>query len=118
MFCPEFACLLAAFEDPGLGHDAKHRDVVQNYLDSQTIPPTVIEQIAEQDPDRASALFAAALGRPSFDWTKQGAALLRKHKPGYFEQPRLPSNLPLPHRMVEGLLALDAAKEKAAQLAG
>jgi hypothetical protein len=107
MFCVEFARFRAAFEDPELGRDPDHREVVLGYLESDSIPPAVIETLASVDPARASVLFAAVLERPGFDWIRDGEALLRRYKPGFFERPALPSILPLPDAMVEGLLALE-----------
>ncbi len=115
VFCPDFARLLASFEDPALGRDAEHREVVLGYLESDTIPPEVIEAVAALDPSRAGALIAAVLERPSFDWDRDGDALLRRLKPGFFERARLPSILPLPKRMVEGLLALRALESGATE---
>jgi hypothetical protein len=118
VFCPDFARLLAAFEDPALGRDGAHREIVLGYLESDTIPPDVIEAVAALDPSRASQLIAAVLERPSFDWDRDGDALLRRNKPSFFERPRLPSILPLPTRMVEGLLALRALESGGTEGAG
>jgi hypothetical protein len=106
LFCAEFARFLAAFENPELGRDPAYRDEVLGYLESDTIPPAVFEMVAALDPGRASALLAIVLERPALDWVRDSNALLHRFKPGFFERPALPSILPLPHRMVEGLLAL------------
>jgi len=113
IFCPDFGRLLAAFEDPELGRDPEHREVVLGYLESDTIPPDVIEMVAALDPARAGALLATVLERPSLDWDRDGDALLRRFKPSFYARPRLPSNLPLPRRMTEGLLALRALESSA-----
>jgi len=113
MFCPDFARFLAAFEDPELGRDPEHREVVLGYLESDTIPPAVIEMTAGLDPGRAGALLAIVLEQPTFDWNRDAEALLRRFKPGCFERPPLPSIVPLPHRMAEGLLALQQRASRA-----
>jgi hypothetical protein len=107
LFCVELARFRAAFEDPGLGRNPRHREVVLGYLESDSIPPAVFGTLASVDPARASALLATVLERPGFDWNRDGDALLRRYKPSFFECQTLPSILPLPDAMVEGLTALE-----------
>lgn len=51
--------------------------------------------ILEHDPERASRVFQQVLRQPDFTWARDGEALLRQHKAGFFERPALPSIMPI-----------------------
>jgi hypothetical protein len=55
--------------------------------------------MAVRDPERTKPVFRKLLGRSHFDWAIGGEKLMRKRKPGYFDQPRLPCIVPLSDKL-------------------
>ncbi|MFI6540166.1 hypothetical protein ACIBHY_47435 [Nonomuraea sp. NPDC050547] len=90
----EFARLAEIFDRPGLVARREGRDLVTSYLKGDAVSPVPIVRLAERDHAKAGELFAGLLGRPGFLWERSGQALLRTHKPGYFDGPRLPTVVP------------------------
>jgi hypothetical protein len=46
-------------------------------------------------------VFRRLLKRPRFDWSRDGEALMREVKPGYFDRPPRPRVSPLSERLAE-----------------
>jgi hypothetical protein len=69
----------------------------------ESIAPVVLRRLAEQGPDRAGRVFARLLGKPRFAWQRDGEALLRRYKPGFFDRTPLPGVTPLSGRQREFL---------------
>ncbi len=61
----------------------------------------VLRRLADLNPERASVVFRRLLKRPRFDWGRDGEALLREVKPGYFDRPPRPRVSPLSERLAE-----------------
>ncbi len=91
--------------NPRLAGDRRHRQAVLGYLKEPSISPLPLRRLAERDPERASQVFQRVLRQPGFSWGRDGEALLRRHKAGYFEQPVLPSITPLGKALSDQLLA-------------
>jgi hypothetical protein len=83
------------FSDPALAAEREHREVVLGYLHDPSISPLPFHRLAERDPARASEVFQRVLKRPRFSWSRDGEALLRKHKASFYKEPMLPSVTPL-----------------------
>jgi hypothetical protein len=46
-------------------------------------------RLAAAYPDKADAVFRKVLRKPNFSWAEHGEALMRRHKPWYYEhEPR------------------------------
>jgi len=98
LFLPEYRLVCEVFADPALIAGRRYREAVGGYLKSQSIPPIVLRRLAEQDPDRASQVFARLLGKPRFTWQRDGEALLRRYKARFFDSAPLPGVTPLSNR--------------------
>lgn len=99
-----FGMIEEAFADPSLLRHPDYRRRVRDYLDDPTVPPLLFDRMAARDPERTNQVFRKLLGRKHFDWAIDGETLMRRRKPDYFEQPRLPCIVPLSDK-----LASDAA---------
>lgn len=97
-FLPEYRLIQEVFADPSLITGRRYREAVSGYLRSQTLPPIALRRPAEQDPDRASRVFARLLGKPRFTWQRDGEALLRRYKSDFFGRTPLPGVTPLSNR--------------------
>ncbi|SCL15406.1 hypothetical protein [Micromonospora inyonensis] len=97
-FLPEYRLIQEVFADPALITGRRYREAVSGYLKSQTLPPIALRRLAEQDPDRAGRVFARLLGKPRFTWQRDGEALLRRYKAGFFDRTPLPGVTPLSNR--------------------
>lgn len=94
-FLMDFGTVEQTFANPDLAVDRRCRTAVLDYLKEETISPMVFRRLAERDPERASQVFQRVLKQPNFSWERDGEALLRKHKAEFFEQPALPSVMPI-----------------------
>jgi hypothetical protein len=95
----EFELIEEAFADPSLLRHPEYRRRVRDYLDDDTVPPLLFERMAARDPERTNQVFRKLLGRKHFDWAIGGEKLMRQRKPAYFDQPRLPSIVPLSDKL-------------------
>jgi hypothetical protein len=91
----------AAFEDPTLVERPAFRALVRGYLDDETVEPSVLARLADAEPDRASLLFRRLLPKPTFDWARDGEALLHRHKKAYYARPVLPKVSPVSDRLAQ-----------------
>jgi hypothetical protein len=55
--------------------------------------------MAARDPERTNQVFRKLLGRKHFDWAIDGEKLMRRRKPEYFDQPRLPRIVPVSDKL-------------------
>jgi hypothetical protein len=94
-FWADFGLVQNTFASPALAARRRHRDAVLGYLEAPTISPLAFRRLAEPDPERASRVFRRVLRRPGFSWERDGEALLRRYKAGWFERPVLPSVTPI-----------------------
>ena len=88
---PEYGMLRALFADPALAADREHANVLRAYLREDSIPPLPLRRLAAAYPGNADAVFQRVLGNRNFSWNRNGAGLLRKRKPGYYESEPTPS---------------------------
>lgn len=95
----EFGMIEEAFADPSLLRHPDYRRRVRDYLDDPTVPPLLFERMAGRNPERTSQVFRKLLGRKHFDWAIDGEKLMRRRKPDYFDQPRLPCVVPLSDKL-------------------
>jgi hypothetical protein len=98
-FYAEFGLVEAVFADPTLLRRRLYRQRLLDYLDDDTVSPLPFRRLADRDPEQASVLFQKLLGRPDFDWSRDGENLLREHKAPYFDRPPGPSISPISERL-------------------
>jgi hypothetical protein len=98
---PEYGMLRALFADPSLAADREHANVLRAYLREDMIPPLPLRRVAAAHPRNADAVFRRVLGNRGFSWRQHGEGLLRKRKPGYFEDEPLPGVAVLSDRVME-----------------
>jgi hypothetical protein len=102
MFLANFSLVQGAFENPGLA-DQEHRQAVLRYLRDDSISALPFRRLAGANTARASQLFQSLLEKPGFSWERDGEALLREHKPRYFEARSHPPVTPLSSELAEAL---------------
>jgi hypothetical protein len=98
---PEYGMLRALFADPSLASDRDHANVLRAYLREDTIPPLPLRRVVAAHAPNADAVFRRVLGNRGFSWRQHGEGLLRKRKPGYFENEPLPGVAVLSDRVME-----------------
>ena len=81
---PEYGMLRALFADPALAADREHANVLRAYLREDFIPPLPLRRMAAAYPGNVDAVFQRVLGNRNFSWSRNGAGLLKKRKPGYY----------------------------------
>ena len=79
-----------AFADPDLCRTKPYREALKSYLTDDSLSPVPLIRLAERDHHNADRVFRLVTGKPRFSWAKDGEALLRKHKPAWYERPPLP----------------------------
>jgi hypothetical protein len=77
----DFALFRSAFADEKPSRAALN--LVRSYVESPSTSPLPLKRCVAAHPDRADAVLGAALGRRGFSWSRDGEALLRRHKPDY-----------------------------------
>ncbi len=97
----DYGLVQDAFANPDLLRRRRHRETVLSYLHDDSVPPTVLQRLAEQDTDKASVVFRRLLKRPQFNWRTDGEELLRKYKADQLARPRWPQFCPLNPRLAE-----------------
>jgi len=110
---PEYGMLREMFADPGLAADPAHANVLRAYLREDAIPPLPLRRMAEAFPGSADEVFRRVLGNRNFSWGKNGLALLKKRKPGYYDAEPAPCVAVLSDRVLA--LAKGSAAERAAE---
>jgi hypothetical protein len=81
---PEYGLLTALFADPALAADPSHANVLRAYLREDSIPPLPLRRLAAAFPGNVDPVYRRVLGNRGFSWSQNGAALLKRRKPGYF----------------------------------
>ena len=89
------------FADPSLAKDRERADLLLGYLRSDSVNPCAVRRLAETYPEHADAVFQTVLKQRHFSWAAHGEALLRKHKPWYYEQDQLPAMLVFGKRLTQ-----------------
>ena len=98
-FYAEFGMVEAVFTDPTLLRNHPYSELLTHYLDDDTVSPLPFRRLADRNPDRVSELFGKLLGRPGFEWRRDGEQLLRERKAAYFDRPPMPSISPISDRL-------------------
>lgn len=100
---PDFGVLEELFADPSQAAPGgcKHTEALISYLDSDSIYPGPLRRLAAAHPDTVDEVYRRVLKKPSFTWEKQGEQLLRKRKPWYFKEDRLPKTTPTSEYLLE-----------------
>jgi hypothetical protein len=98
---PNFDKLDELFGDPELIRNGYYRSTLNNYLRDETVSPVLFRRLGQRHPDTVSVVFRKLLGKRAFDWSRDGEALLRKHKSAYLDRAPLPMVAPLSEKLVE-----------------
>jgi hypothetical protein len=103
-FYPDFHLIEEAFANPALLARRRYREVLTELLRDPDTSPEPLRQLAARDPSKANAVFEKLLKRKrGFCWDTEGEALLRQHKPSYFDGSQLPRTVPLSKTLSEAL---------------
>jgi hypothetical protein len=99
---PEYGMLRELFADPALAADREHANVLRAYLREDTIPPLPLRRVAAAFPaENVDLVFQKVLGNRNFAWRQHGEGLLRKRKPGAFEEEPAPGVAVLSDRVLD-----------------
>jgi hypothetical protein len=95
-FYPNYHLLEELFSHPALIARRRYRETLSDCLRDPDISPEPLRKLAARDPAKASTVFAKLLRRKrGFSWETDGEALLRQHKPRYFDGTLLPRTVVL-----------------------
>lgn len=102
-FYLEFALLQELFANPSLINRRRYRETLTSYLRGDDISPAAIRLLTEPDPDNAGIVFGKLLKKKNFSWPEHGESLLRRYKARYFDEPQLPTTVPVSGTMAAHL---------------
>jgi hypothetical protein len=103
-FYPDFHLIEEAFANPALLSRRRYRELLTDLLRDPDTSPEPLRQLAARDLSKANAVFEKLLKRKrGFRWDAEGEALLRQHKPGYFDGSQLPRTVPLSKTLSDAL---------------
>ncbi|TYB69352.1 hypothetical protein FXF51_09040 [Nonomuraea sp. PA05] len=102
-FYLEFGLLQELFANPTLINRRRYRETLTSYLRGDDISPAAIKLLTEPAPDNAGVVFGKLLKKKNFSWPKHGESLLRRYKARYFDEPQLPTTVPVSGMMAEPL---------------
>ncbi|AHH99858.1 hypothetical protein [Kutzneria albida] len=95
-FYPDFHLIEEVFANPALLSRRRYREALTDLLRDPDTSPEPLRRLAARDVSKANAVFENLLKRKrGFRWDTEGEALLRQHKPGYFDGSQLPRTVPL-----------------------
>lgn len=106
-----FGMVEEVFADPSLLRHPEYRRRVRDYLDDPTVSPLLFKRMVARHPEHTNRVFRKLLGRKDFDWAIGGEKLMRRRKPEYFDQPRLPRVVPLSDRLARYAASANATSE-------
>ena len=117
-FLPDYGLLAETFASPELAREKHHRGIVQQYVEDPDLPPLPLRRLAAHDPERATTVIRTVERRPDFEWQRDGEALLRRHKPSFYDRPPIPEVTPLSEPLIaaQARLAASLAEEIDAML--
>jgi hypothetical protein len=107
-FFIDFGVVEEIFANPALAADRRHRQAVLSYLQDESVSPLPFRRLGERDPERASEVFRRVLKQPRFSWERDSEALLQRYKASFFEQPLLPSVMPVSERLARAAMTAAA----------
>jgi hypothetical protein len=103
-FYPNYHLLEELFSNPALIARRPYREALSGCLRDPDISPEPLQRLAARDPAKASKIFTKLLKRKrGFSWEADGEALLRQHKPGYFDGTQLPRTVVLSESLAKAL---------------
>ncbi|GAA2206822.1 hypothetical protein GCM10009850_022800 [Nonomuraea monospora] len=102
-FYLEFGLLQELFADPSLINRRRYRETLTSYLRGDDISPAAIKLLTDPDPDNAGVVFGKLLKKKHFSWPEHGESLLRRYKARYFDEPQLPTTVPVSDMMARRL---------------
>ncbi|YCK35236.1 hypothetical protein ACNF49_14450 [Actinomadura sp. ATCC 39365] len=102
-FYLEFGLLQELFADPRLINRRRYRETLTSYLRGDDISPAAIRLLADPAPDNAGVVFGKLLKKKGFSWPEHGESLLRRYKSRYFDEPQLPTTVPVSETMAKHL---------------
>lgn len=97
----DFGRLDALFADPVLARDRTNLARLRECLHDESVAPLAFRRLVERHPDGADPVFRALLRKPGFSWSRDGEALLRRHKKSFFDREPLPSISIVGERLAE-----------------
>lgn len=101
-FLADYDVVVEAHEQPDLVRDsARHRSTVRGYLEDDSIPPFVFEDLQERYGVDADVVLQRVLDRPRFTWADDGPDLMRRYKREQVERPVPTTAVPLPKIALE-----------------
>jgi hypothetical protein len=103
-FLRDFGMVEAAFADPKLAKKQPFRERILSYLEDSTISPSVLQRLAERDPERATRVFREILRQHDFSWERDGEVTLRRYKADYYRRPVLPGVSPVSEKLARAQL--------------
>ncbi|MDN5797867.1 MAG: hypothetical protein L0H79_19270 [Intrasporangium sp.] len=71
----------SAFADPTTLADPRVAEQINGYLEDDTIPRWLLDDLHDRHPDHVDEVWATVLNRPGFGWSRDGSELLDRHKP-------------------------------------
>ncbi|MFF0869878.1 hypothetical protein ACFYUV_49545 [Nonomuraea sp. NPDC003560] len=98
-FYLEFGLLQELFANPKLINRRRYRETLTFYLRGDDISPAAIRLLTDPDPDSAGVVFGKLLKKKDFSWPEHGESLLRRYKARYFDEPQLPTTVPVSDTM-------------------
>jgi hypothetical protein len=101
----DFGRLDALFADPALARDRTHLAQLREYLNDDSVSPTVIRRLVQRHLENADTVFRTLLRKPAFTWERDGEELLRRRKKSHYGHEPMPSVTPVGARLAELLCA-------------
>ena len=103
-FYPNYHLLEELFGNPALISRRSYRETLSDCLRDPDVSPEPLRRLAARDPAKASKVFTRLLKRKrGFSWAADGEALLRQHKPSYFDGTLLPRTVVLSEPLAKAL---------------
>ncbi|TDU05338.1 hypothetical protein EDD99_3847 [Streptomyces sp. 846.5] len=100
-FYPDYGLLRDLFANPALPGRRLHQNLLRTYLREESIAPLPIRRLAAAYPATVDTVFRKVLRNPGFTWGEHGEALLRRHKPWYYEHDPRPGVSVIGERLSE-----------------
>ncbi len=100
LYC-EFGEFLRVFADPGSVSPEEHRDIVMQYLWSDSISPLPFRKVVERHPENARLVFGELFKKKPWDNEKDLPTLMRRYKGAFLKRRPRPSFI----RLVDDALA-------------
>lgn len=93
-FYPGLQSFMAPFKDPQLLENEDYREVIEGYLESESISTLPFRKMVERHPESSRQVFAALFDKPDWDNDKDFEELMAKHKEAFIKKIWTPTTLP------------------------